>query len=58
MESYITSAWNLFSNLVQWCSSHTILTIGGINITFLGLGIGILVFCIISYAIDVIFFGG
>ena len=58
MESYIVTAWQLFSTLVQWCNETTILVVGGVNVTFLGLAIGILVFLIISYAIDVIFFGG
>lgn len=56
VETHLQAAWNNFSTLVQWCNAHTILSIGGININFLNLPIGIMVFLFISFAIDQIFF--
>lgn len=55
-EVYIDSAWHNFSQLVYWCSTHTILTVFGFNITFLNLPMGILIFFLISFVIDQIFF--
>ena len=43
MESYIVSAWNCFMRVVSFMKDTTILTIGGNNVTFLGL----LIFCAI-----------
>ena len=43
MESYIQSAWNCFMKVVSFMKDTTILTIGGNNVTFLGL----LIFCAI-----------
>lgn len=41
MESYIVNAWNCFMRVVSFMKDTTILSIGGNNVTFLGL----LVFC-------------
>ena len=43
MESYIQTSWNCFMKVVSFMKDTTILTIGGNNVTFLGL----LIFCAI-----------
>ena len=55
-ESYLSAAWDNFAYIVQWCNNHIILSIAGVNITFLNLPITILIFLFISFAIDEIFF--
>ena len=37
MENYIVSAWNIFLQVITFMNSTTILTIGGVSVTFLGL---------------------
>lgn len=37
MESYFDQAWFLFTSVVNWMRSTTILTVGGVDVTFLGL---------------------
>ena len=37
MESYIVSAWNIFLQVITFMNTTTILTVGGINVTFLNL---------------------
>ena len=37
MESYIVSAWNIFMQVITFMSTTSILTVGGISITFLDL---------------------
>ena len=37
MESYIVNAWNIFLQVITFMNSTTILTVGGISVTFLGL---------------------
>ena len=51
MESYIHSAWNIILSVIMFMSNTTILTIGGVNVTFLGLAIVILLFDIIIWVI-------
>lgn len=51
MESYFDVAWNLFMYVVNWMQDTTILTVAGVNITFLGLLIALTVFCILLWVI-------
>lgn len=37
MESYIINAWNIFLQVITFMNSTTILTVGGVSVTFLGL---------------------
>lgn len=37
MENYIVNAWNIFLQVITFMNSTTILTVGGISVTFLGL---------------------
>ena len=37
MESYIVNACNIFLQVITFMNSTTILTVGGISVTFLGL---------------------
>lgn len=37
MENYIINAWNIFLQVITFMNSTTILTIGGVSVTFLGL---------------------
>lgn len=51
MESYIVSAWNTFMRVISFMKDTTILTVGGVNVTFLGLLIAITVFEILIWVI-------
>lgn len=51
MESYFDVAWNLFMYVVNWMQDTTILTVAGVNVTFLGLLIALTVFCILLWVI-------
>lgn len=51
MESYFDTAWNLFMYVVNWMQDTTILTVAGVNVTFLGLLIALTVFCILLWVI-------
>lgn len=55
MESYIVTAWNIFLNVVTFMSSTTILTVGGINVTFLELAVAIVMFNILAWAVYELF---
>lgn len=57
MESYLQNAMNIFSTVLNFLSTTTILTVGGVSITFLGLGCFVMAFSIISYIIQAIFYG-
>lgn len=37
MESYVVSAWNIFLQVITFMNNTTILSVGGVNVTFLGL---------------------
>ena len=37
MESYIVSAWNIFLQVITFMNTTTILSVGGISVTFLDL---------------------
>ena len=37
MESYFDQAWFCFTSVVNWMKSTTLLTVGGVDVTFLGL---------------------
>lgn len=43
MESYFDTAWYNFMKVVTWMKDTTILTVGGNDVTFLGL----LIFCVV-----------
>lgn len=51
MESYLQIAWNIFLQVVTYMNSTTILYIGGINVTFLGLAIFIMFFYVLSWVV-------
>lgn len=51
MESYLQTAWNIFLQVVTYMNSTTILSIGGINVTFLGLAIFIMFFSVLSWVV-------
>lgn len=51
MESYFDAAWNLFMYVVNWMQDTTILTVAGVNVTFLGLLIVLTVFCFLLWVI-------
>lgn len=51
MESYIQAAWNSFMQVIGFMQSTTILSVGGINITFLGLAVFIVFFNILSWVV-------
>lgn len=51
MESYFTQAWNSFMKVVSWMKDTTILTVGGNDVTFLGLLIFCAVFNLILWVI-------
>lgn len=51
MESYLQIAWNIFLQVVTYMNSTTILSIGGINVTFLGLAIFIMFFSVLSWVV-------
>lgn len=51
MESYLQIAWNIFLQVVTYMNSTTILSIGGIDVTFLGLAIFIMVFSVLSWVV-------
>ncbi len=51
MEWYFQEAWDKFLIVVDWMKSTTILTVGGVNVTFLGLLITISIFDILLWVI-------
>lgn len=51
MEWYIQSAWNFFTRILAWMNETTILSVAGINVTFLGLLITLAVFEILLWVI-------
>lgn len=51
MEWYINEAWLNFSRLVYWMGSTTILSVGGTDVTFLGLLIVLALFDILVWLI-------
>lgn len=55
MESYIVTAWNIFLQVINYMQSTTILTVGGISVTFLGLGVAIVLFNILWWVVFQLF---
>lgn len=55
MESYIVSAWNIFLSVITYMQSTTILTVAGVNVTFLGLAVVIVFFNILSWVVFELF---
>lgn len=55
MESYIVSAWNIFLSVITYMQTTTILTVGGVNVTFLGLAVVIVLFNILSWVVFELF---
>ena len=51
MEGYLTSAWNIFLSVITFMQSTTILSIAGINVTFMGLAVTIVFFNILSWVV-------
>lgn len=51
MESYIVNAWNMFLTVVTYMQTTTILSVGGVNVTFLGLAVAIVLFNILSWCL-------
>lgn len=51
MEGYLISAWNIFLNVITFMQSTTILTVAGIDVTFLGLAVTIVFFNILSWVV-------
>lgn len=51
MELYFNQAWNTFMRVVSWMNDTTILTVGGNNVTFLGLIIVCAIFNLILWVI-------
>lgn len=51
MESYLQIAWNIFLQVVTYMNSTIILSIGGIDVTFLGLAIFIMFFSVLSWVV-------
>lgn len=56
-EGYMQNAWTNFTMLTSWMSNTTILTIGGENITFMGLMLYVALFNIACYFVNKIFWG-
>ena len=55
MESYIVNAWNIFLSVITYMQTTTILTVGGVNVTFLGLAVVIVLFNILSWVVFELF---
>ena len=55
-DSYMVQAWNIFTQVLNFMKNTTILSIGGVNITFLGLACSIMAFTIIVELIQHIFY--
>lgn len=51
MESYIQVAWSTFIQVIGFMQGTTILSVGGINVTFLGLAVFIVFFNILSWVV-------
>lgn len=51
MESYILTAWNIFLNVITYMNSTTILSVAGINVTFMNLAVTIVFFNILSWVV-------
>lgn len=56
-EDYMINAWNNFKNLTSWMADTTILTVNGINITFMGLLVSVAVFTLICEFVNKFFWG-
>lgn len=56
-DSYMVNAWSIFMQVVEWMKNTTILTISGVNFTFLGVAVSLLAMGIVLHFIDRIFWG-
>lgn len=52
MESYVTSIWSIILTILNFMSNTVILTVGGIQITFLGLAIFVLLMGLLFWVFD------
>ena len=52
MESYIQSAWNIIMRIVSFMKDTVILTVGGTQVTFLGL---LIVTMVVNFLIWVVY---
>ena len=55
-DGYMVQAWGIIQQVLDFMKNTTILSIGGVNITFLGLACSILAFTIIIELIQRIFY--
>lgn len=51
MESYLVTAWNIFLNVITFMQTTTILTIGGVDVTFMGLAVTLVFFNILYWVV-------
>lgn len=56
-EPYMKSAWDNFINLTHWMANTTILSINGINFTFLGVLLSAALFVLVCEILEKIFWG-
>ena len=52
MEGYIASIWSIILTILNFMSSTVILTVGGIQITFLGLAIFVLLMGLLFWVFE------
>lgn len=57
MENYIVMAWNVFMQVIGFMQETTILSVGGVNVTFLGLAVAIIIFSIAHAVIYTLLIG-
>ena len=57
MENYIVMAWNVFMQVIGFMQETTILSVGGVNVTFLGLAVAIMIFSIAHAVIYTLLIG-
>lgn len=56
-ESYMKYAWDIFINLTHWMAKTTILSINGIDFTFLGVLVSAVLFVLVCEILEKIFWG-
>ena len=56
-ENFMQQAWDNFIALTSWMANTTILTIGGVDFTFLGIGVFCVAWILIVELIQKIFWG-
>ena len=57
MENYIVMAWYVFMQVIGFMQETTILSVGGVNVTFLGLAVAIMIFSIAHAVIYTLLIG-